>query len=636
MSNGDPSQGWWMYQGGPAHGGYVADTPINATNVAQLGTSPLHSLQLGGPVLSVPAAVDGYAYVGVANSVAQPGNNGGGLFKVNLATGAVEKQFTWPIDPAQRDTHGFTGMGCTPAVANGNVYFSAFDGYFYCVDQANLELVWKTNLREADLAQNQPVTNDVPAADNPNIPAGTAPENYPYYAPPAAGWSSPVVVGNSVYVGMGEGENPLLFGFVYALAADTGKVQWIFCTDQLVPEMDNCPNHIPAAAVAPGQQTPLMFTVVPGTGQPRGASVWSSIACDGGMLYVTTGNPVDDNPEDNGLDHGLPVPSPGWKDPHLPPGCTQPQGVTSIPKYAYSVLILDAASGALKAHFTPTQDTSYRPSDGDIDFGGSAAVFTQNDRRVVAAASKNGSIFLLDAGDLSLIRWRQMLPYSQDGQRIPTVDPHPRDMQHNQPPTPSNCESDNTWSENYSGTFGAPAVDPVNGLIFVGLGGPNYHGAGPGLDRQSTPFMRALRWDTLEDAWPMEPHTYTPGNNLAPVTVMRYTAAGAGAAMYQNTGEGCIGSPAIANDVVIVGTQYLGLYGFSATTGQVLWQPRRLGQQTGGLSGGYGYCMGAAIWDRYVVAGALAQGRDGGVLNIYALPQPVGGSGPGTGAGGGA
>jgi hypothetical protein len=142
--------------------------------------------------------------------------------------------------------------------------------------------------------------------------------------------------------------------------------------------------------------------------------------------------------------------------------------------------------------------------------------------------------------------------------------------------------------------------------------------------------MRAVKWDTLDDAWPLEPYTFTPGNNLAPVTVMRYGASGAGAAMYQNPGEACIGSPAVANDVVFVGTHNVSLYAFNAATGQLLWSDD-LGMPTQGLNGGYGYCMGPAVWQNYVVAGGLVQGRDGGVLKIYTLPQqPVSGSGGGA------
>lgn len=622
MADSNAPTGWWMYQGGPAHGGYVTDTPINSGNASKLQTA--FTLQVGGPILSVPAVTDGYAYVGVANAAAAPGNNGGGLFKINLSTGKTEASFIWPIDPAQRDTHGFTGMGCTPAVTGGNVYFSAFDGYFYCLSQSDLSLVWKTNLRQEDAAQNQPVTNDFPPPPpGSGLPPGAPPADYPTVAPPAAGWSSPVVVNGRVYVGMGEGENPQLFGFVYCLDAATGKVIWIFCTDQLAEGVDNQPNQIPQATVAGGGQPLPGFTAVaetPTYTQPRGGSVWSGIAYSNGNLYISTGNPVGPNAGQD-VDHGFPA---TWSFPYTPPGCSQslagPNGES--PKYTYSILILDATSGNLVAHFAPGQETSYRPSDGDIDFGGSAAVFTQNGNPVVAVANKNGTLFLLSAKDLSVIKTRQLLPYDQNGQCIPSVDPHP-DSDSQVPSIPANCVSDTTWAENYSGVFGAPAVDTANGIIFVGMGGPNYHGAGPGIDYQSTPFMRAVKWDTLQDAWPMEPYTFTPGNNLSPVTVMRYAASGAGAAMYQNPGEASIGSPAIANDVVFVGTHNVSLYAFSSTTGQLLWSDD-LGMQTLGLNGGYGYCMGAAIWQNYVVAGALVQGRDGGVLKIYTLPQSGG------------
>jgi outer membrane protein assembly factor BamB len=622
-----PQGGWWMYQGGPAHGGFVTDTPINSGNAAQLQT--LHTLQVGGPVLSVPAVVDGYAYVGVANAAAAPGNNGGGLFKVNLASGQIEASYVWPIDLAQRDTHGFTGMGCTPAVTGGFVYFSAFDGFVYCLNQADLTLAWKTNLRQQDTAQNQPCTNDFPPPPpQSGIDPDAPPADYPTYAPPAAGWSSPVVANGLVYVGMGEGENPQLFGFVYCLDAATGKVVWIFCTDQLADGVDNQPNQIPALVVQ-GSALPG-FTAVAETStykQPRGGSVWSGIACVDGMLYVTTGNPVGPNPW-GGVDHGFPA---SWSFPYSPPGCTEqlagPNGVS--PAYSYSVLILDAQTGAFKQRFAPTQETSYRPSDGDIDFGGSAAVFTQNGRQVLAVANKNGTLFLLDAGDLSVIKTRQLLPYDDNGQCIPTVDPHVNIV----PNVPTNCVSDTTWNENYSGVFGAPAVDTVNGLIYVGIGGPNYHSVSPGIDFNTTPFMRAVKWDTLEDAWPMAPYTFTPGNNLPAVTVQRYTNAAVPTAqnpdlaMYQNPGEASIGSPAIANDVVFVGTHNVALYAFRASDGTLLWSDP-LGSPTNGLNGGYGYCMGPAIWQNYVVAGGLIQSPDGGVLKIYTLPQG------GTGGGG--
>ena len=78
----------------------------------------------------------------------------------------------------------------------------------------------------------------------------------------------------------------------------------------------------------------------------------------------------------------------------------------------------------------------------------------------------------------------------------------------------------------------------------------------------------------------------------------------------------------VANDVVFMSTTRVALYAFSAADGKLLWSDvENFGAQTGGMSGGYGYCMGPAIAGNYVVAGALVQGGNGGVLNIYALPS---------------
>ena len=49
---------WWMYHGDPAHTGLVTGSDINSKNVAQL--KMLHDIPVPGPVLSVPALVDGY------------------------------------------------------------------------------------------------------------------------------------------------------------------------------------------------------------------------------------------------------------------------------------------------------------------------------------------------------------------------------------------------------------------------------------------------------------------------------------------------------------------------------------------------------------------------------------------------
>ena len=597
MANGG-GQGWWMYHGDPQHTGYVADSDITSANAATLTT--LFTVQLGGPVLSVPAVTDGYVYVGTANSAASYGSNGGSLCKVSFETGQIVARFNWDIPVGERDAHGFTGMGCTPAVTGGQVFFSAFNGKFYCLSAEDLSLQWVTDLRYGDPLHNQPVNNDLGSDED----------------PVAAGWSSPVVANGKVYVGMGEGENPALFGFVYCLDAATGDVVWLWCTCQLTAGQDNLPNQLPAAVVR--GNVPGMFTVIqpdPSNPPPTGASVWSCIAYDPDTdrLYVSTGNPATN-------DNGLPFP-PDWTDPHAAPNCTVSLPAAVAPKYTYSVVALDAATGSLLASFQPTQDTSYRPSDTDIDFGGSPTLFSIAGEKLVAVANKNGSVFVLDANTLQLKNSRQLLPYADDGQRIPSVDPHPT-SQALSPPTPDNCESDQNQNENYHGAFGCPAIDPVTNTLFVALGGPNYHQPAPGLDSQTTPFMRAVSASALTDSWPMQTQTVSlPQGNFQ---FQAYTKAAA--VMYQNPTEVGLSSPAVVNDVVFCSTTFIGLYAFSVADGTLLWSDI-LGMQTLGLNGGYGYCLGPAIAGNYVVAGGLVAGGDGGVLKIYTLPTPSSGGG---------
>src|SRR5579872_3654994 len=233
--------GWWMYHGDARHTGAVEGSSINSKNVG--GLKLLHDLHLGGPVLSVPAVTNGYVYVGLANNRSSLGSNGGALCKINLETGKTEASFQWDINPDERDSHGFTGMGCTPAVVDGKVIFSAFNGVIYCLDEKTLGLSWATNLRYPDPGHNQWVDNF-----NSGVPG----------APLAEGWSSPLVVNGKVYVGFGEGENPGLFGWVYCLDENTGNVLWLYCTVPINPGTPNAPNVIPPAAAYPAGAPPAV------------------------------------------------------------------------------------------------------------------------------------------------------------------------------------------------------------------------------------------------------------------------------------------------------------------------------------------------------------------------------------------
>lgn len=568
---------WWMFHGDTAHTGEVTDSPINSGTVGKLTLSS--SVQVPGSILSTPAVADGYVYVGMANPVGAPqekvpGGVGGSFLKIDITNGNIVNTFYWTITLGERDSHGFTGMGCTPAVVNGFVYFMGFNGVCYCLNASDLTQVWQTNLRSADLPQNQPVNNIANAGED----------------PPASGWSSPCVYGDYLWVGIGEGENPGLYSFVYCLDPATGKVKWIFCTNQYIAGVHNLPNVLPSSMVPSTLPPTSIFKVTDTVDQPPltlGCSVWSSPAYDPDLdiLYVTTGNPV-------------------------------PDGVLPSVGYSVGVLALKGTTGEFVGFVQFPPESSYRSSDVDVDIGGAVTLYEINGRKVAGVGCKNGSYMIVDAQTLEILTWRQMLPKNADGSLIPTVDPHGNDDFANNGAFIPNDQSDTIPTapqppdysgENFHGTYSTAALCSSQQKLFIGLGGNNYHWIAPGIDYQNTPFMRAMDWTTLQDAWP------TAGDPL------KYTKASA--AMYQNAGESGISVPAVVNDVVFMSTTQVALYAFSATDGTLLWNDMvNFGSQTEGFMGGYGYCMGPAIWSNYVVAGALVQGRTaGGVLNIYKL-----------------
>jgi outer membrane protein assembly factor BamB len=398
--------------------------------------------------------------------------------------------------------------------------------------------IWETDLDVADPAKNQPVNQSE-----------------------ADCWSGPLVVGDRVYVGCGEGEDAATYGFIYCLDADTGRVVWLFCTAKFGGVGDNAPNVIPAA-IAASWAASAGFTVAPNPPE-SGSSVWSSCAYDAtlGRIYVGTGNSQYD----------FNVPGLG----------------TDLPDASYGsgLISLDAATGAFRAFFQPAPDDSYWPGDLDIDVPGAPTVVRRGSDRVVAFGSKNGSFFLLDPDTLAPLARRQLLPRAggsgipgDRGTGVAGVVPGPG------------------YAENRYGVFGTPAVHAASGRLFVGIGG--YNGmaldAGAGIDPTRTPFVRAVDWNTLADAWP---------TTLGADGITRYTAAKP--PVYTSLEVG-LSSPAVVNDVVFVSTDKAALYALDVDTGQCLWAASL-------PTVGRHFALGPTIYGNYVAVGAGAN------LYVYRL-----------------
>jgi outer membrane protein assembly factor BamB len=519
------SQNWWMYHHDERHTGQASGcSGLTSTTVGCLKTHPI--VTLDGSIITIPTIVQGKIYVGTGNSsTAKP--SGGTMYRIDLVTGAIEKKFTFNTPLGSGSNQGYAGVGSSPAVVGGRVYFSGLDGKVYCLDANTFGVIWTTDLRHADAAHNQPVKHTVNAE----------------------GWSSPLVVNGRVYVGCGEGESQT-FGFVYCLDANTGNVVWLFCTNQFTTGVDNNPNVIPNSAVG---ITPLPAPFTSHADPPqKGASPWSSCAYDRSLnrVYIGTGNPDPDTP--------------------LPDV-----------KYSSGCLALDASTGQFRGFFQPDKTDSYRADDDDVDVPSGPTLFTRAGTHVVGIGSKNGAYFLLDASTMAPLASgrRQLLPKDAvTGNPLPNVDPHVGP------------------GENFYGIFGTAAVHAGLGRLFVGLGG--YGGA---IDTPSTPFMRALDWNNLNDAWATA--VQTVGGNK----VSRYTVPNP--PMYTTPNESGIGSPAVVNDVVFVSTSKPGLYALSAATGLFLWAAPDLGPASIGT-----YVMGPAIYGNYVVIGA-----NNGTLHIYSV-----------------
>ena len=162
------------------------------------GVPVLHGLKwrfaAGGPIVSTPVVQDGAIYFG---------SNDKRLYALDDRTGALR----WKYETQGR-------VSASPAVAGGRVYFGSYDGNFYALDAATGTLAWKFATEGERRFSARNLHGMDPAAE-------TMPDPFDVFL------SSPVITGETVYFGSGDGN-------VYALAAASGALRWKFRTGGVV------------------------------------------------------------------------------------------------------------------------------------------------------------------------------------------------------------------------------------------------------------------------------------------------------------------------------------------------------------------------------------------------------------------
>lgn len=128
-----------MYHHDQSHSGAASGcSGITSTTVANM--TALASIPLDGCVITIPCIVQGNIYVGTVNNSKGTGT----LYNIDLATGGINGSYV--VADTDMSSQSYTGIGGSPAVVGGNIYFTSFGGFVYCVHSASMTLVWSTDL----------------------------------------------------------------------------------------------------------------------------------------------------------------------------------------------------------------------------------------------------------------------------------------------------------------------------------------------------------------------------------------------------------------------------------------------------------------------------------------------------------
>jgi outer membrane protein assembly factor BamB len=225
---------WAGYLFGPRHSSYnlaaTAFTPTTATAV-----SPAWTFTAAPPTKTGQPAAVFNASPTISGGVVYIGSNTGVFSAIDEATGAELWHRSLGFTTAK--TCGFgRGITSTAAVAPDasrggqvTVYVAGGNGYLYALKASDGTTVWRTKVVSIGTTQNT-----------------------------GYNWSSPTVMGGTIYMGMSsQCDKPLIRGGVKSISQATGSVLHTY-------------HSVPSGAI--------------------GGSVWTSVASAGTSLWVTIGN----------------------------------------------------------------------------------------------------------------------------------------------------------------------------------------------------------------------------------------------------------------------------------------------------------------------------------------------------------
>ncbi|HET8521912.1 MAG TPA: PQQ-binding-like beta-propeller repeat protein, partial [Thermomicrobiales bacterium] len=286
-----------MFRGNPARTGVLPGPGIDTPHGLPW------QFDVGFPLLSSPAVVDGVVYVGslnsevyaldgysgpprwtfktagqifsspaVANGLVYIGSNDGVFYAINAETGKERWRFS-----------AENAISSSPAVVNGAVYFGSDDGNLYALDAASGQLIWRARIGPA-FSSPAVVDGVVYIGGGQSVFAFDAQSGDQIWRANTDNFvsSSPAVVDGVVYIANDS-------GIVYALDAASGDIRWQHQTGGPIlgsPAVVNGKIYI-------GSDDHFVYALDAATGDEvwkveTGDSVSASMTVDNGVVYAAS------------------------------------------------------------------------------------------------------------------------------------------------------------------------------------------------------------------------------------------------------------------------------------------------------------------------------------------------------------